>query len=430
MLNRFGLLGGKLGHSFSPRIHAMLGNYEYKLYEKTPGEVEGFLRQGDFDGLNVTIPYKKTVLPLCATLSDEARRIGSVNTLVRRADGTLHGDNTDYFGFSFMLGKSGARINGKKALVLGAGGAAAAVRAVLTDEGAGEIVTVSRSAKQGDGSSAWQNQADEPSPCLASSYRDAQIIVNATPVGMYPENGESPVGLDIFDSIEAVFDLIYNPSRTELMLQAEDMGIPNIGGLVMLVAQAKRASELFIGMGEADSPPGFKTCSVIEGIAEKIERDMKNIALIGMPGCGRTTVGRSLSELTGRAFYDMDEMIEARAGKGIECIFSEDGEETFRDIEEEVLQEVSKNSGCVIATGGGVVKRPENRRLLRQNSTVVFIDRAMDDLPKDGRPLSLSCGVEALFSQRLPLYMVWSDIRITARVGVLNTAHAVKESLQ
>ena len=407
MSKRFGLLGEKLGHSFSPQIHALLADYEYRLIEIAPREVESFLRNGDFDGLNVTIPYKKTVLPLCAALSGEAARIGSVNTIIKRNDGSLYGDNTDYYGFSYMLGKSGAGVRGKKALVLGSGGAAATVRAVLGDAGAGEVVTISRG-----GPDNYEN---------IGKNADARIIVNATPVGMYPENGASPVRMDIFRECESVLDVVYNPARTELMLQAQELGVPCVGGLSMLAAQAKRACELFTGGVIADE--------VIERIERIIGNEMINIALIGMPGCGKTSVGRRIAEITGREFFDIDELITNKAGKSIERVFADDGEAVFRDMESDILGDISKKQACVIATGGGIVKKPANRRLLRQNSITVFIDRKLSELPSDGRPLSLSQGVDKLYAERLPLYLQWSDYKISSGGGVEQTARAVLETI-
>ena len=406
-MKKYGLLGEHLAHSYSPQIHAMLADYEYKMYEKSPDEVEDFIRRGDYAGLNVTIPYKKTVIPFCAELSDSAKRIGSVNTIIKRPDGLLYGDNTDYFGFLYMLHKSGAQVTGKKALILGSGGASVTVHAVLQDEGAGEIITISR-----QGADNYEN---------IEKHADAHIIVNTTPVGMYPDNGDTPVNLAAFNSCEAVLDVIYNPAKTELMLQAEDRGIPYAGGLYMLVAQAKRAAELFAGGSICDD--------VIETIAGVIERQTKNIVLIGMPGCGKSSVGRRLARLTGREFFDTDDLIVLKAGKSIESIFKNDGEDVFRAIESEVLEEVAKKSGCVIATGGGIVKREVNRRFLRQNSVTVFIDRTVEDLPSDGRPLSLAHGVKALYDERMPLYTQWSDYKVSSGNGVYETVIAVKEAL-
>jgi len=404
---KFGLLGERLGHSFSPMIHGMLAGYEYELYEKQPEEVGDFLKNSDFDGLNVTMPYKKTVLQLCATLSDAATRTGSVNTVIRGKDGSLHGDNTDYFGFLHLLGRLGARVEGRKALVLGSGGAAATVRAVLGDLGAGEIVTISRSGADNYGN--------------IGRHRDAQVVVNATPVGMYPRNGETPVDLELFGSCEAVFDLVSNPVKTELILQAEDRGIPCAGGLMMLVAQAARAYELFTSEGLPDE--------VVHKLAESVGQKVRNIALIGMPGCGKSTVGRCLAELMRREFHDTDEIVDSGAGMSIERIFIEHGEAAFRDMEEAALREVSKKCGCVIATGGGVVTREANRRLLRQNSVIVFLDRPPDGLPVEGRPLSALRGAQNLYSERAPLYTEWGEHRVAVCGDPMKTAQAVLDAV-
>ena len=249
---KFGVLGERLGHSYSPRLHALLADYEYKLYEVAPGDVAKFLAGGGFDGLNVTMPYKKTVLPFCKTLSDLASRIGSVNTILRMSDGSLYGDNTDYYGFTYLLGSLGVSVKGKKTLVLGSGGAAATVRTAMHDAGAGSIVTISRS-----GPDNYEN---------IRKHSDARIIINATPVGMYPDIGASPVSLGVFPACEAVIDIICNPVRTELVLRAQETGIACAGGLGMLCAQAKRACEVFTGRSIPDK--------VIEGIAETMETEM------------------------------------------------------------------------------------------------------------------------------------------------------------
>ncbi|SHH93774.1 shikimate dehydrogenase [Sporobacter termitidis DSM 10068] len=406
-MNKFGLLGEHLAHSFSPQIHSLLGDYEYLLYEKTPDEVAGFLARGDFDGLNVTIPYKKAVIPCCAALSRSAEQIGSVNTLVRRPDGTLYGDNTDYDGFSYLLGALGADVAGKKALVLGSGGASLTIRTVLADLGAGEIVVVSRGGKDN-----YEN---------IGRHNDAQLIVNTTPVGMFPGNGAAPVGLSVFKACAAVVDIIYNPAKTALLLEAEDLGIPCVNGLPMLVAQAKRAAEIFTGLPIDDG--------VIDDITDKIARRTKNIVLIGMPGSGKSTTGAALAKLLGREFFDTDELIVKAAGKSIPDVFKDDGEDAFRQLETAALAEAAKKSGAVIATGGGIVKKPENRRLIRQNSTAVFLDRPLDALPADGRPLSLQNGVEALARERLPLYSSWCDVRVPV-IGVDGTINMIRELLR
>ena len=418
---RFGLLGEKLGHSCSPLIHAQLADYEYLLYERAPDEVADFLMNGDFDGLNVTVPYKITVLPMCAALSETAARICSVNTIIRRDDGTLYGDNTDHFGFSCLLAKTDIDIKGKKAIVLGDGGAAATVRAVLNDSGAGETVTISRR-----GPDNYKN---------LSTHSNAQIVINATPVGMYPGNGVSPTDLRGFSSCELVLDLISNPTKTALVLQAEDLGIPCSGGLYMLLAQAARACELFKSYTARRIMHKTMDCQPLCGapaveLFESIERQVKNIVLIGMPGCGKTSVGRYLAEFTNREFCDTDELVAARAGKSVERVILDYGEHAFRRMEEAVLNEVSKESGCVIATGGGIVTNPANRKLLRQNSVVVFLDRALEQLPEQGRPLSAARGVSSIYAERLPLYLEWCEHRITANGGAEETALAAKKAVK
>lgn len=405
-MKRCGLLGEKLGHSFSPRIHQELGGYEYRLYEKSPQELDVFLKSGDFDGLNVTIPYKQTVIPYCAGLSPRAQAIGSVNTLVRRADGSLWGDNTDYDGFFAMLEQANISLDGKKALVLGSGGASKTVQAVLRDRGA-SVVVISRS-----GPDSYDN---------LDRHADARLVVNTTPVGMYPKNGAAALDIRRFPRCEAVLDVVYNPARTRLMLDAEACGIPAFGGLLMLVEQARRAAEIFTG-NQIDA-------AVTGRLTAKLARETQNIALIGMPGCGKTTVGRALADLLGRPFYDADEQIEARAGRKIPDIFAQDGEAAFRRLETEVLAELSRQSGAVIATGGGVVTREENRDLLRQNSTVVWLQRELHSLPLTGRPVSQSRPLNELAAERMPLYRAWSDAAVEV-CGPEETAKAIQRELK
>lgn len=405
-MRTYGLLGEKLSHSFSPLIHSFLGDYEYRLFEKTPEEVGDFLKRHDFDGLNVTIPYKKTVVPFCAEISANARKIGSVNTILRLPDGRLSGDNTDYYGFYYLISQLNADIKGKKVLVLGGGGSSLTVRTVLNDLHAGSIVTVSRT-----GDVNYNN---------LNLHHDAQLIVNTTPVGMYPDIGVSPIELSAFPSCEAVVDIIYNPYRTKLLLDAENLAIGCVNGLPMLVAQAKSAAELFTGSKIDDDKIGV--------ITDKIYRLTKNIVLIGMPGSGKSTIGAALAKITGRDFFDTDVIITDKSGKSISEIINGPGESVFRQMETEALRDVSKKSGCVIATGGGIVKTPENRRLIRQNSICIFLDRDLDALPADGRPLSLKNGIGALASERLPLYNNWCDYKVGVD-GVEKTAQIIKELL-
>ena len=404
-----GLLGERLAHSFSPQIHAELGDYEYRLFEKKPEELEEFLRYGDFDGINVTIPYKKAVITSCSELSDAARAIGSVNTLLRRADGSLYGDNTDYFGFCYLFKKIADGIDGK-ALVLGSGGTSLTVRAVLRDMGIEDVVNVSRVGAVNYGN--------------IGEHRSAAMIINTTPVGMFPGNGFSPIAdLEVFADCRAVIDLIYNPARTELLMQAEELGIPCIGGLAMLVAQAKRAAEVFTGKAIADN--------AIESIARKISAMTQNIILIGMPGCGKSSVGAELAGIMGRRFADSDDLIEETAGKPIPAIFEQDGEDAFRKLESQALQELCKQSGLVIATGGGAVTRAGNRRVLKQNGTIIFLDRDIGELPVSGRPLSRQAGIEVLAAERLPLYAAWSDytVPVTPQSSVSDTAMDIRGRL-
>jgi len=408
MKKTFGLLGEKLGHSFSPLIHGYLGEYDYLLYEVSAADLDSFMKGNSFDGINITIPYKQQVMPYCATLSDEARIIGSVNTIIKDESGALHGHNTDYHGFIVMLERGGIDPKGKKVLVLGDGGSARTVRAALEGLGAREIVTISRRGENHYGN--------------IERHYDAQTIVNTTPVGMYPDNGGSPLRLTGFRQLTGVADLIYNPTRTKLLLEAEGLGIPRVNGLAMLVAQAEKASRLFLN---APARP-----ELVNKIHDAILKRTQNIAIIGMPGCGKSTVGRFLAEKTGRPFTDIDGQIEAAAGKKIPQIFAEDGEEAFRQLETRVLAEEAKKSGAVLATGGGVVTRPENLDLLRQNSLIVYLKRELTDLITDGRPLSQSIGIQALAGKRLPLYEAWSDYAVQVQAKPEQTAARIEEVVQ
>ena len=389
-MSTYGLLGRKLGHSFSPQIHAELGGYEYALFEREPEAVEEFLKNGGFTGINVTIPYKQTVMPFCAELSPAAEKIGCVNTIVRRPDGSLYGHNTDYDGFMYMVKTSGVSVAGKKALVLGDGGAAKTVRTVLADLNVGQTVTISRR-----GENNYTN---------LDRHADAALIVNATPVGMYPEVDAAAVDLTLFPKCEAVLDLIYNPARTKILLQAESLGMAAVNGLGMLVEQARCASQCFMGKAIPESETVRVTA--------KIAASTMNVALIGMPGCGKSTVGAELAARLGRRLVDMDGEIEKKAGRTIPEIFAQDGEEEFRRLETEVLEELSKESGLVIATGGGVVTRPRNLPLLRRNSRIVLLERPVEELPSDGRPLSQKYTPSQLAIERAPLYNSWKEVAV------------------
>ncbi|MBQ9148822.1 MAG: shikimate kinase [Oscillospiraceae bacterium] len=380
-----GLLGRKLGHSFSPQIHAQLGDYPYELFEKEPEELEDFLKNGDFTGINVTIPYKQQVIPYLDELSPTAQKLGAVNTIVRR-DGRLIGHNTDYFGFRRMVRSSGLEISGKKVLVLGSGGASKPVIAALQELG-GNVIVISRSG---------ENNYDN-----LHLHADAAVIVNTTPVGMYPHTGVSPVDLSIFSRLEGVLDVIFNPARTQLLLEAEKRGLTTVNGLLMLVAQAKEASEWFTGNTIDDA--------VIDRIHGSLRRQTENIILIGMPGCGKSTVGKLLAEQLGKEFVDADDTIVELAGKSIPAIFAEDGEAVFRDWETKALTALGKRSGLVIATGGGCVTKERNYPLLHQNGTIFWLKRDLEKLPTDGRPLSQANRLTDMYNQRKPLYTAFAD---------------------
>jgi shikimate dehydrogenase len=405
-VKKFGLLGEKLGHSFSPGIHKMLGEYNYELCEVAVNAFDGFMKGNGLDGFNVTIPYKQAVIHYCTELSDNALSIGSVNTVTKKQDGTYSGYNTDYDGFMLTMMTSGMDLRGKKALVLGSGGASKTVTAVLKDLQMGPVITVSRKGPV--------NYASLP------DHRDAALIVNTTPVGMFPENGKAVVDLEIFSKCEFVTDLIYNPARTKLLLQAEKLGIKNSNGLLMLVEQARRAAEIFTG-AEIQQSVSFD-------IKETIEKSMKNIIIIGMPGCGKTTVGRFLAGLTKRKFIDTDEAIENLTGQKIPDLFSNEGEIYFRSLETEVLANSCKQSGLVIAAGGGAVTIETNKDILRQNGSVIFLTRSLDDLTLEGRPLSIEKGVRRIYEERVSLYMAWSDLRVENN-GPRAAANEIKEAL-
>lgn len=403
-----GLLGEKLGHSYSPQIHSMLADYEYKLFEKSPEELEDFLKSGEFDGLNVTIPYKKSVMPYCAELSPTAAQIGSVNTIVRRSDGSLYGDNTDAFGFENLIVHNGIEVKGKKALVLGTGGASVTAQAVLKNLGASEVVVISRK-----GEDNYENIA---------KHADAEIIANTTPVGMYPNNGKAAVDLTQFPKLSGVLDVVYNPARTALLLQAEKLCIPCAGGLYMLVSQAKRSCELFTGKSIPDSE--------IDRIERVLSHQMQNIVIIGMPGSGKTAVSTMLAEKLGRKIFDTDTIVSEKAGMTIPEIFAAQGEAGFRKLETEATAEVGKLSGNIISTGGGVVTVADNYELLHQNGVIVWIERDTNKLARDGRPISLSSDLNELYAARLPLYERFADIKADNNGDINDAVNAIMEMIK
>ncbi len=399
-----GLLGERLSHSFSPQIHNLLGDYEYTLYEKEPDMLYSFLSSPTVDALNVTIPYKKTVIPYCTYLSYEAEKIGSVNTMVYSSDG-WHGYNTDYYGFVYMLKRANISVLGKKTVVLGSGGASATVCCALEDLGAESVVIISRT-----GENNYSN---------IHLHYDAEVIINTTPVGMYPSPHEAPVDITRFENLSGVADLIYNPLNTRLIQTARSLGVACSNGLSMLAAQAKKAAEIFSGKEIAEEK--------IEEIIKEIENSNKNIILIGMPGCGKSTVGKSLSSLLGREFVDCDEEIVRLAKCSIPEIFEKYGEEHFRHLETEVIEKISGKSGVVIATGGGCVTKERNFPLLRRNGTLFWLKRDTSLLSKEGRPLSNKGNLDEMYQCRKPLYKHFCHFEVENANSPERAAEKIKE---
>lgn len=385
-----GLIGEHLSHSFSPQIHRELADYSYSLFEMPESAIGDFLKSANFDALNVTIPHKKAVMPYLDEISDEATRIGSVNTIIRTATGALRGENTDHYGFMHALKTAGISVKDKKVLILGTGGASLTAKTVCEDLAAKETVFVSRS-----GEVNYEN--------VYLKHPDAEIIINCTPVGMYPNNGASPIRLEEFKACQGVADMIYNPAKTQLLLDAEGLGIKHVNGLTMLVSQAKKACELFLGEAVDDNEIGR--------ITDSIASETANIILVGMPGCGKTTVGRLLAEMTERKFIDTDDMITVSQGKTPSEIIRSEGTERFREIEHAEIENAGKLSGMIISTGGGAVTREENYAPLHQNGKIVFIHRAIDKLATSDRPLSVD--LEAMYKERLPAYRRFCDIEVS-----------------
>ena len=402
---RYGLIGETLKHSHSPRLHALLGDPEYTLMPLPREALDSLLTERAFDGLNVTIPYKRDVLTWCAELGETAKRIGSVNTLVKRVDGSLFGDNTDAFGFAKMAERAGIRFAGRKVLVLGSGGTSLTACDVVAQAG-GEAIVISR-------------HGENNYECL-KRHADADVLVNATPVGMYPNVEGAPVDLRDFPKLTGELDVVYNPLRTRLLQQAEELGIPRVGGLSMLVWQAARARELFDG-----HPVAEETALAAE---TTLRREVSHLVLIGMPGCGKTVIGRRGAQVLKRPFVDTDAEIVRRAGKSIPEIFAEEGEAAFRVLEAQIIAELGKSSGSVISTGGGAVLQAENRRNLRMNGIVIRLARPVEKLKTDGRPLSK--GPEELRRMerdRAPFYLQAADRTVQNNRTVADCVRKVLE---
>ncbi len=387
----FGLLGEKLGHSFSPQIHRALAGYDYQLLPTPPEAVEDLFRRRPFRGLNV---------------DPRARAIGAVNTVVNRA-GRLTGYNTDLDGLMYLARRTGVDMAGKKVVVLGSGGTSHTACAAARELGAAQVITVSRRGEDNYGN--------------LSRHAGAQVLINTTPVGMYPHNGASPVSLDAFPQLTGVLDVVFNPLRTALILAAEERGLPCAGGLAMLVAQARRASELFTG-----SPiPDGRT----EEVLRELTGQVRNVVLIGMPGCGKSAVGRELARRMGRPFADLDKLIEEQAGRTIPEIFAQEGEAAFRSLESQVVREAGRETGRVVSTGGGVVTRQENRAPLRQNGVIVHLTRDLSLLSKKGRPVSQGTDLGELWAQRAPLYRAFADITVENSGTIQETAGKIEKEL-
>ncbi|MBQ4601235.1 MAG: AAA family ATPase [Clostridia bacterium] len=409
MNTAYGLIGKKLGHSYSAPIHKALGNPDYSLVEIPPEGVDAFMREQNFKGINVTIPYKETVIPYLDEISDRAKKIGSVNTIVNR-DGKLYGDNTDYYGFGYMAKSAGISFKDKKVIILGGGGTSLTAQAVTRDEGAREIVVISRK-----GENNYNN--------LYLHY-DAEVIVNCTPVGMYPNIEDKLFDLEPFTKLQGVIDVIYNPSKTNILIDAKHRGIPYVNGLGMLVAQAKLAHELFFDTKVEDSE--------IERIKHELELEKLNIVFVGMPGSGKTTLSNIIAKELGRSVVDTDDMIVAKEGRTIPEIFADKGEGYFRDVEAECIKEACSYEKTVIATGGGAILREENRRNIMQNSIVIWLRSPIERLARKGRPLSSEDNgkMQKMLEYREPFYREVADIVTDVCTDPIATANEILKILR
>lgn len=406
----YGLIGEKLPHSFSALIHRQLFDYEYELKELRPDELELFMRARDFQAINVTIPYKEAVIPYLDDMDDVAASIGAVNTIVHR-NGKLYGYNTDFLGLCALIERSGISLTDKKVLILGSGGTSKTAMAVARRLGCAVAWRVSRTAREG---------------CLTYEqakvhHWDAQVIINTTPCGMYPNSGESPVDLSDYPHLEGVVDVIYNPLRTRLVCDALRRGVPAVGGLYMLVAQAAFAAERFVGSSVLPER--------IDEIYRCLLAEKENIVLVGMPACGKSTVGKRLAEMLDRPFVDTDALIVDKTGCAIPALFERVGESGFRDYEAQVVAEVSVRQGAIIATGGGAVLRPENVERLKENGRLYFLDRSVGLLTATAdRPLSATpAELQRRYAERYPIYSAVCDAKIVADGSSEEVANLIRE---
>ena len=412
----YGLIGSKLGHSYSKTIHEMLCGYHYDLCPlPTEEDARAFLKRRAFKAINVTIPYKKLVMEYCSYIDPRAKAIGAVNTVVNK-NGLLYGYNTDYMGFAHLCEAHGVDFTGKTVLILGTGGTHNTTSAVARDKGAAKILTVSRHPDPEKGELSYQEAVSS----------GAQVVINTTPAGMYPNVGVCNLDVAAMPGLEAVLDVVYNPDKTELILRAEEAGVPvAVGGLEMLVAQAVYAAEYFLSRKFPDAP------AEINQITNTLRRDTLNIALIGMPSSGKTTIGRALAKELGKTFIDLDEEIVKANGKSIPDIFAEEGEDGFRKKETEQVERFSKEGHQLLSCGGGVIKRPENLRALRQNGVILFLDRPLESLVVGGgRPLSSSTdALRAMEAERRPLYLAAADAVVPNQTTVADAVNAAMEAL-
>lgn len=412
----YGLIGSKLGHSYSKIIHEMLCGYRYDLCPlPTEEEARAFLTRRAFRAINVTIPYKRLVMESCSYIDPRAKAIGAVNTVVNR-NGLLYGYNTDYLGFAYLADAHGVEFAGRTVLILGTGGTHNTTRAVAKDKGAAKVLTVSRHPDPEKGELSYEEAV----------HSGADIVINTTPAGMYPNVGVCNLDVAAMPGLEAVLDVVYNPDKTELILRAEEAGVPvAVGGLEMLVAQAVYAAEYFLDRKFDDAP------AEIRAITAQLRKEQLNVALIGMPSCGKTTIGRALADRLGKRFVDLDEEIVRAAGRSIPDLFAAEGEDGFRAREAEQTARFAREGRQVLSCGGGVVKRPENLRALRQNGVVLFIDRPLDALTVGGgRPLSTSAeALKTMEAQRRPLYLAAADAVIPNETTVADAVATALEAL-
>lgn len=409
----YGVLGRTLGHSYTPLIYRELAGLDYVRFEREPEEVEAFLKGGEWEGVNVTIPYKQTVLPYLDELSPVAERMGNVNTITRLDDGRLRGDNTDYFGFRVLAESLGVELAGKRAAIFGHGGAGSTCALVLADLGM-RTVFVGREHDPADETALTYAE-------LAAKGADIALAVNCTPVGMWPDCPESVCSLDDLPALEGLIDIVYNPARTGLMMQAERRGIPHAGGLLMLVAQAAEAVERYTGE--------VIPLERVRRVTERLSATEQNVVLIGMPGSGKTRVGEQLALLTGREHVDIDRVLEERLGMGCAAFIEARGEAAFREQETAAMREVCGRSRLIVSCGGGVVTRQENYPLAHQNAVIAMLDRPLDQLSKKGRPITVRDGIEKLAAERMGLYRTWADLTVNSLDCAANTARAVLDRL-